>query len=227
MPKFVVSTVSFSPLIPPDRLSPDIQMILWAGGLYGLNPVCKASLSQAAGAVLGQRILAAEGAGDTKEPLHLKSWELVELPGERKFKEFIKITASDGSVGYSRALGGTRDLKLAEQGVARVNLLDHESLYDLMVAKQVPNIFQGHLNRRRLPLRGQRSSGPGRLAPRFATMSSCAGARCRYRNACIMSSAGVAVRTTSSPASDGSPFRRSRKGPVISPRFSMRSWRPR
>jgi uncharacterized protein (UPF0261 family) len=28
-------------------------MILWTGGLYGLNSVCKASLSQAAGAVLG------------------------------------------------------------------------------------------------------------------------------------------------------------------------------
>ncbi len=52
-PKYVVSTVSFSPLIPADRLSPDIQMILWAGGLYGLNAVCKSSLSQAAGAVLG------------------------------------------------------------------------------------------------------------------------------------------------------------------------------
>ncbi len=53
LPKYVVSTVSFSPIIPADRLSPDIQMILWAGGLYGLNSVCKSSLSQAAGAVLG------------------------------------------------------------------------------------------------------------------------------------------------------------------------------
>lgn len=53
VPKYVVSTVSFSPLIEPQRLSADIQMILWAGGLYGLNSVCKASLSQAAGAVLG------------------------------------------------------------------------------------------------------------------------------------------------------------------------------
>lgn len=53
VPKYVVSTVSFSPLIPPGRLAPDIQMILWAGGLYGLNSVCKSSLSQAAGAVLG------------------------------------------------------------------------------------------------------------------------------------------------------------------------------
>lgn len=53
VPKYVISTVSFSPLIPAARLAPDIQMILWAGGLYGLNSVCKASLSQAAGAILG------------------------------------------------------------------------------------------------------------------------------------------------------------------------------
>jgi uncharacterized protein (UPF0261 family) len=53
VPKYVVSTVSFSPLIPAGRLAPDIQMILWAGGLYGLNPICKSSLAQAAGAVLG------------------------------------------------------------------------------------------------------------------------------------------------------------------------------
>jgi len=53
VPKVIVSTVSFSPMIPPERLAPDVQMILWAGGLYGLNAICKAALSQAAGAVLG------------------------------------------------------------------------------------------------------------------------------------------------------------------------------
>lgn len=53
VPKYVVSTVAFSALIPPDRLSADIQMILWAGGLYGLNDICMATLSQAAGAVWG------------------------------------------------------------------------------------------------------------------------------------------------------------------------------
>ena len=53
VPKYIVSTVSFSPLIPPERLAADTQMILWAGGLYGLNAICKSSLSQAAGAVLG------------------------------------------------------------------------------------------------------------------------------------------------------------------------------
>ena len=40
-------------MLPSERMPADIQMILWAGGLYGLNAICKASLSQAAGAVLG------------------------------------------------------------------------------------------------------------------------------------------------------------------------------
>ena len=51
--KYIVSTVSFSPLIPPERLAADVQMILWAGGLYGLKDICEASLSQAPGAVSG------------------------------------------------------------------------------------------------------------------------------------------------------------------------------
>ena len=52
-PKFIISTIAFSHLIPPERLSPDLMMILWSGGLYGLNSICKASLRQACGAVLG------------------------------------------------------------------------------------------------------------------------------------------------------------------------------
>lgn len=53
MPKLIISTIAYSHLIPPERLAPDLMMILWAGGLYGLNSVCRSILSQAAGAVLG------------------------------------------------------------------------------------------------------------------------------------------------------------------------------
>ncbi|MBL8266672.1 Tm-1-like ATP-binding domain-containing protein [Steroidobacter sp.] len=53
MPKMIVSTIAFSHLIPPERLAPDLTMILWAGGLYGLNGICRSVLSQAAGAVCG------------------------------------------------------------------------------------------------------------------------------------------------------------------------------
>ena len=53
VPKYIVSTVAGSPLIAAERMAADVQFMLWAGGLYGLNPLCKSSLSQAAGAVLG------------------------------------------------------------------------------------------------------------------------------------------------------------------------------
>jgi uncharacterized protein (UPF0261 family) len=53
VPKFVVSTIAYSHLVPPERIATDLMMILWAGGLYGLNGTCKAVLSQACGAVVG------------------------------------------------------------------------------------------------------------------------------------------------------------------------------
>ncbi|RVD73368.1 UPF0261 family protein, partial [Mesorhizobium sp. M4A.F.Ca.ET.029.04.2.1] len=44
---------AYSHLLPPERIATDLMMILWAGGLYGLNSACKAVLSQACGAVVG------------------------------------------------------------------------------------------------------------------------------------------------------------------------------
>ena len=54
LPKLIVSTIAYSPLIPPERLAPGLMMVLWSGGgLYGLNSHCKAILSEAAGAIIG------------------------------------------------------------------------------------------------------------------------------------------------------------------------------
>jgi uncharacterized protein (UPF0261 family) len=48
VPKVVVSTVAHSHLIPPERITPDLIMVLWAGGLYGLNSLCRSALAQGA-----------------------------------------------------------------------------------------------------------------------------------------------------------------------------------
>ncbi len=53
LPKVVISTVAHSHLIPPERITPDLIMVLWAGGLYGLNSLCQSALAQGAGAVVG------------------------------------------------------------------------------------------------------------------------------------------------------------------------------
>ena len=58
VPKFIVSTISYSHLMPPQRIAADLMMILWAGGLYGLNSACTSVLSQACGAVVGAARLA-------------------------------------------------------------------------------------------------------------------------------------------------------------------------
>lgn len=52
-PKVLLSTIAHSQLIAPQRITPDLIVMLWAGGLYGLNSLCRAALSQAAGAVVG------------------------------------------------------------------------------------------------------------------------------------------------------------------------------
>lgn len=53
VPKVVVSTIAYSHLLPPERIPADLVMLLWSGGLYGLNSLCRSSLAQAAGAALG------------------------------------------------------------------------------------------------------------------------------------------------------------------------------
>ncbi|MEP7099360.1 MAG: Tm-1-like ATP-binding domain-containing protein [Burkholderiales bacterium] len=52
-PKVLLSTVAHSHLLPPERIPADLIALLWAGGLYGLNEICRATLRQAAGAVVG------------------------------------------------------------------------------------------------------------------------------------------------------------------------------
>lgn len=53
VPKLVVSSVAFSHIVPPDRICADLMQILWAGGLWGMNSVCKNVLDNAIGAICG------------------------------------------------------------------------------------------------------------------------------------------------------------------------------
>ena len=115
VPKFVVSTVSFSPLIPADRLSPDIQMILWAGGLYGLNSVCKSSLSQAAGAVLGAA-QAAEPPKRERPVIGMTSLGSSCLRYMKLLKEPLEARGFEVAVFHATGMGGMAFEKLATQG---------------------------------------------------------------------------------------------------------------
>ena len=115
VPKYVVSTVSFSPMIPPDRLAADIQMILWAGGLYGLNSVCKASLSQAAGAVLGAA-RAAEPRRRDRPLVGMTSFGKTVLRYMTTLKPALEARGFEVAVFHATGMGGRAFEALAAQG---------------------------------------------------------------------------------------------------------------
>lgn len=115
VPKYVVSTVSFSPLIPTDRLSADIQMILWAGGLYGLNSVCKSSLSQAAGAVLGAA-RAVEAATGDKPMVGMTSLGSSCLKYMKKIKPALEERGFEVAIFHATGMGGMAYESIAAEG---------------------------------------------------------------------------------------------------------------
>ena len=115
VPKYIVSTFSFSPLIPAERLAADTQMILWAGGLYGLNSVCKASLSQAAGAVLGAA--RAVVLPKAKKPLiGMTSLGKSALKYMVPLKPALEERGYEVAVFHATGMGGRAFESLAEQG---------------------------------------------------------------------------------------------------------------
>lgn len=115
VPKYIVSTVSFSPLIPAERLAADTQMILWAGGLYGLNSVCKASLSQAAGAVLGAA--RAVQMPDPEKPLiGMMSLGTSALKYVIPLKPALEARGYEVAVFHATGMGGRAFESLAGQG---------------------------------------------------------------------------------------------------------------
>lgn len=115
VPKYIISTVSFSPLIPPDRLAPDIQMILWAGGLYGLNSVCKSSLSQAAGAVLGAA-MAVEPSKNDRPLIGMTSLGSSCLSYMKLLKPALEERGFEVAVFHATGMGGMAFESLARGG---------------------------------------------------------------------------------------------------------------
>lgn len=114
VPKYVVSTVSFSALIPAERLSPDIQMILWAGGLYGLNAICKSSLAQAAGAVLGAA-RAAEPAVSGRPVVGMTSLGTSCLKYVKTLKPALEERGYEVAVFHAMGMGGMAFEQIASQ----------------------------------------------------------------------------------------------------------------
>ena len=115
VPKYIISTVAFSPLISAERIAPDVQMILWAGGLYGLNSLCKSTLSQAGGAIVGAA-KAVEKQATIKPMVGMTSLGKTTLRYMEYLLPELKKRGFDVAIFHSTGLGGRAFESLAAQG---------------------------------------------------------------------------------------------------------------
>lgn len=114
-PKCIVSTVAFSAVLPPERISPDVMMVLWAGGLYGLNSVCRSVLSQAAGAVVGA-CRSVEKPDDRRPLIGMTSLGSSTLKYMLALKPAIEQRGFELAVFHTTGMGGRAMEALAGQG---------------------------------------------------------------------------------------------------------------
>ena len=115
VPKFIVSTIAYSHLLPPERIAPDLMMILWAGGLYGLNPICRAVLSQASGAVVGAA-KAVEKPGGERPLIGMTSLGSSCLKYMKVLKPELERRGYDVAVFHSTGMGGRAYEAVAARG---------------------------------------------------------------------------------------------------------------
>jgi uncharacterized protein (UPF0261 family) len=115
VPKVVVSTIAYSHLLPPERIPPDLIMVLWAGGLYGLNSLCKSALSQAAGAALGACRSARPPAYD-RPLVGMTSLGSSALTYMKTLKPALEARGYEVAVFHTTGMGGRAFEAMAEQG---------------------------------------------------------------------------------------------------------------
>ena len=115
VPKVVVSTIAYSHLIPPERITPDLIMVLWAGGLYGLNSLCRSALSQGAGAVVGA-MMAAQPPHRGRPMVGMTSLGKSCLRYMVELKPALEARGSEVAVFHSSGMGGRAFEALAAEG---------------------------------------------------------------------------------------------------------------
>jgi uncharacterized protein (UPF0261 family) len=114
-PKVIVSTVAFSHLIAPERITPDLIVVLWAGGLYGLNSLCKSALAQGAGSIVGA--MQAVQVPDFSQPIvAITSLGKTCLNYMVALKPALEARGFEVIVFHSTGMGGRAFEAMAEQG---------------------------------------------------------------------------------------------------------------
>jgi uncharacterized protein (UPF0261 family) len=136
LPKMIVSTIAFSPLVTPESVPADLSMMLWPAGLYGLNEISRKVLSTAAGAIAGAAENFTKGEEKRKRTVGITSLGTSQLKFVETLKPALEERGYDVAIFHTVGMGGRAYEKAITDGLVDVAL-------DLSLVELVDQVVGG------------------------------------------------------------------------------------
>jgi len=121
-PKFILSTIAFSSFVNTSLVCPDLCMMLWPGGLYGLNSISRRVLDSAAGAISGMVETLGEQDTERKKVVGITSLGISQLTYIKALKPALEERGYEVAVFHTTGMGGRAFEQAINDGLIDVAL---------------------------------------------------------------------------------------------------------
>ncbi len=136
VPKLILSTIAFSPLVKPESVCADLSMMLWPAGLYGLNNISRGVLNAAAGAISGAAAVFEKQAAKKKKTVGITSLGTSQLKYVETLRPALEKRGYDVAVFHTLGMGGQAYEQAIKDGLIDVAL-------DLSLVELVDEVVGG------------------------------------------------------------------------------------
>ena len=122
LPKLVLSTIAFSSLISPELVCADLAMMLWPGGLYGLNTISRRVLDSAAGSITGSTAAYMRQKEATRKVVGITSLGTSQMKFVETLKPALEQRGYEVAVFHTVGMGGKAFEEAVSAGLIDVAL---------------------------------------------------------------------------------------------------------
>ena len=136
VPKLILSTIAFSPLVKPESVCADLSMMLWPAGLYGLNNISRGALNAAAGAISGAADVYEKQPLKKKKTVGITSLGTSQLKYAETLRPALEKRGYDVAVFHTLGMGGQAYEQAIKDGLIDVAL-------DLSLVELVDEVVGG------------------------------------------------------------------------------------
>lgn len=122
LPKLILSTIAFSPLVSPDAVCVGLFMMLWPSGLYGLDSISARALDAAAGAISGAAQTFSKQRERARKIVGITSLGTSQLKYVEKLKPALEKRGYEVAVFHTVGMGGKAYEQAVRDGMIDVGL---------------------------------------------------------------------------------------------------------